>query len=384
MEQSSFFHDLIKSEKVSKQSAAVLDASGARTPEAIMSLLQAFPTLARRGLVDSPALSNTIMREAASASTRAVQAASAAGVPPGILRRSITAEGYGAKAPKHARWQPKETVPIPESIGFSPPATANTDPIDDSIDTRGCLPWPVRDQGARGTCVAYGVTALRELLVCEQGDRTEDLSEQFLYWDIKTNSSDPNKTSDGTWVEFAFESLRSAGVCLEATWPYNPVLIPTNISHAGMGAPPPHAAAEASNLAVVASTQRYISAGAGNAQPLLKLLRDTGRPIAICLPVFSDPSFLQADNWTTNAGWLWGVVLDPPPTSVVIGGHCVCVTGFVPDASEPLGGYFVIRNSWSTEWGTQLPTPGYHGLEQGYGQVSATYVDRFLWEFGQL
>ena len=46
MEPSSFLQELIKSEIVSKQSAAVLDASGARTPEAMMSLLLAFPTLA--------------------------------------------------------------------------------------------------------------------------------------------------------------------------------------------------------------------------------------------------------------------------------------------------------------------------------------------------
>ena len=79
-------------------------------------------------------------------------------------------------------------------------------------------------------------------------------------------------------------------------------------------------------------------------------------------------------------GTLYGRVLDPPPTSVVAGGHAVCVTGFEPDASERVGGWFIIRNSWNNGWATQSPAPGYYSPEIGYGQISATYIDQYLWE----
>jgi hypothetical protein len=379
-----FTDRLAASGAVSPQAVAVLEASGARTPEAILSLLQAFPTLAREGLVDSPTLSNIVLKEGSSSSMRTVQAMAAAGVPAGLVRRTKTASGYGVKAPARARWKPNDIIPVPSPRPRAASMAGTAKLSGQPIDVRQCRPWPVRDQGMRGTCVAFGVTALRELLMCEQTAQIEDLSEQFLYWDVKTNSNDPLKTEDGTWVEFAFESLSNPGICRESTWPYNPVSNPANISHGGPGAPPPTAASEASTFAAAAATHQHVSTASGNAATMLELLLRTGRPLAICLPVFSDPLVPQSDNWTTNAGWLWGAVLDPPPTSVVSGGHCVCLTGFAPDPTEPLGGYFVIRNSWSTDWGSQLPQAGYHGPEPGYGQVSATYIDRFLWEFGQL
>ena len=382
----SYLHGLGTAGQIPASSFDVLEASGARSPEAILSLLRAFPTLAHQGLVDFPALSNVVMKTASSAATNAVVAATAAGTPMGILRRAPSASGYGARAPSTARWKPTQTVPVPPP-GFAAnavPTSGSSLPAAAQIDARGCLPWPVRDQGSRGTCVAFATTALRELLMCEQTASLQDAAEQFLYWDIKTNSGDPQKNVDGTWIEFAFESLARAGICPELNWPYNPTLNKANISHGGPGAPPPGAVTQAAIWACPATTHQSVSATSGNAQNVLNELITHRRPLAISLPVFSDPAFLEADNWTTPAGWLWGVVLDPPPTSVVVGGHCVCVTGFESDSTEPLGGYFIIRNSWSSQWGSQLPLGGYHGPEAGYGQVSATYVDRFLWEYGQL
>ncbi len=76
----------------------------------------------------------------------------------------------------------------------------------------------------------------------------------------------------------------------------------------------------------------------------------------------------------------YGEVLDPPPYMVSDGGHAVCVVGFVPYQWEPSGGYFVIRNSWGTDWGYELPTAGPYGPAPGYGTISASYVENYLWE----
>lgn len=46
-----------------------------------------------------------------------------------------------------------------------------------------------------------------------------------------------------------------------------------------------------------------------------------------------------------------------------------------------MGGYFIIRNSWGTQkFGRDAPTLDWHTPESGYGQVSATYIENYLWE----
>ncbi len=76
---------------------------------------------------------------------------------------------------------------------------------------------PIRDQGQRGTCVAFAVTAGHEV---SRGPASnpDDLSEEALYWGCKT--------ADGDWHGgTTFSSARTAitrwGQPLEARWPYN-------------------------------------------------------------------------------------------------------------------------------------------------------------------
>jgi len=118
--------------------------------------------------------------------------------------------------------------------------------------------------------------------------------------------------------------------------------------------------------------------GPGLAKEVARLLREVARPVAVSLLVFRDPTS-KISNWNTVSGRKFGEVLDPPPTSIVSGGHAVCLTGFRPDDEEPNGGYFVVRNSWgSTQWGRQAKP------RAGYGFVSATYVEEFCVEVCQL
>ncbi|WP_375341272.1 C1 family peptidase [Xanthomonas perforans] len=250
------------------------------------------------------------------------------------------------------------------------------------IDARNCQPWPVRNQYFRGTCVAFAIAALRESLICELKGGTADLSEQFLYWATKVKVGDPWPTDDGTTLKFALAALQQYGICQEAECIYNPDEV---INDPGQSMPP-HAPtsvsiASASSFSMSASSYSSLSPGV---TALIDALRK-GRPLAVSLPVFSDPlAGPSSNNWNSPTGILYGEVLDPPPTSIVTGGHAACLTGFVPDAMEPSGGYFIIRNSWGVDWGCDLPSVTWHGPEAGYGQISATYVDQFLWEWAQL
>jgi hypothetical protein len=89
---------------------------------------------------------------------------------------------------------------------------------------------PVRDQGERGTCVAFASVALREFLLAQP----EDLSEQFLYWACKELDGLPDA---GTYIHTAMTAFSQYGVCEESVWPYNP-----KQSHDEGQGPPPHQA----------------------------------------------------------------------------------------------------------------------------------------------
>lgn len=252
----------------------------------------------------------------------------------------------------------------------APAAAPTLAPLDHHTAWRSAG-WPVRDQGLRGTCVAHAVAACKEALTFAgaASGGAYDASEQFLFWGAKQFDPSP---ADGTLHGYALKSLVQHGLCDEHHWPYD--CVPgTSVDH---GPPPAQALA-------AAAANPHLAGGCtttSGARHLYKLL--AGGPVALGLPVFADPLQWQHDNWNVPVLLEYGRVMDPPPQSVVVGGHAVCVVGFVPDPYEPAGiGWFVVRNSWGTaRWGNRLPAAGYHGPEPGYGQISWGYVDSYLWE----
>jgi Papain family cysteine protease len=275
---------------------------------------------------------------------------------------------------KGARQPPNVPYPIGAqaassgtAVGASSPP-APPAPIDHHSALRSSG-WPVRDQGQRGTCVAHAMAACKEALAVSAG-APSDQSEQFLFWGAK--QLDPS-AADGTLHGYALAALHSYGLCGESLWPYVSMPSPASV-HQG---PPPSPA--------IAAARSALHVGGGvtspsNAQALYQaLLRG---PVAIGVPVFADPANPAKDNWNIGGMMEYGRIMEPPRRSVVVGGHAVCVLGFAPDAREPAGqGWFIIRNSWGTSsWGSWLPHGTYWGPEPGYGQISWSYVDSYLWE----
>ena len=56
------------------------------------------------------------------------------------------------------------------------------------------------------------------------------------------------------------------------------------------------------------------------------------------------------------------------------GGHAVCLAGYQDDPATPGGGYFILRNHWSTSWGYQDP------YGPGYGIIPYQYLVGYGWE----
>lgn len=281
----------------------------------------------------------------------------------------------GANPPEKAQFQlgasSKPSVPK----GFASPAPQTALARIDHHTRLRQAGWPVRDQGQRGTCVAHALTACQETLLFNKHSHTNvHPAEQFLFWGAK--KFDPN-FADGTTHAHALQAMQVYGWCDESAWPYNPLPGPT----VHQGPPPPQALQFGGvNLHIggTASTSNKAS------QLYAALLKS---PVAIGVPVFADPLATTQDNWNVSALLEYGRVMDPQPQSVVTGGHAVCVVGFEPDPSELSGrGWFIIRNSWGVdEWGSKLPASGaYWGPEPGYGQISWSYVDSYLWEMCSL
>ena len=216
---------------------------------------------------------------------------------------------------------------------------------------------PIRSQGRRGTCVAFGAAAMREFLEKERCN----LSEQYLYWSAKIHDGQEN--NPGTWIRFAMEALENEGVCLEKEWPYNSETGKTE--HQG---PPPYIAIKgAENFKIT----KKIAVNPKSVNDLRAVLLgqngQKGRIISFAVPVFK--------SWHSNPiTYKTGRIVMPLPGEDHMGGHCMCLVGFKDDPEWPGGGFFILRNSWGEKWGAEC----LYGA--GYGTIAYKFISLYCWE----
>ncbi|MBL9126238.1 MAG: C1 family peptidase, partial [Verrucomicrobiales bacterium] len=235
-----------------------------------------------------------------------------------------------------------------------PPQGFGEDALPDSVRLTPRLPV-VRDQGSRGTCVAFATVALREFLEPE----SQRLSEQFLYWACKELDG---RDAPGTTLHTAMSSLAQYGCCLEKSWPYDPAPRPNNESHR----PPPRGALEDASRFRMPNCRtvepswvdqyRRILAGRNGAEPT---------PVVVGVLVFPSWFYSPATHRT-------GKITLPFPYEEPEGGHAMCVVGYVDDATAPGGGYFIVRNSWGPRWAHASPeAPGHALMPYAYFEAYA-------------
>lgn len=201
-------------------------------------------------------------------------------------------------------------------------------------DMRALLP-AVRDQGQRGTCVAFAVTAAHEVARSVGIAVSEDLSEEALFWGCKI--VDGNWTS-GTSLGSATAALGVTGQPLEGAWPYNPRRA------AGIRYDPP----------CRPRTDWHKSGLERTSSDLVSVRSeiDAGRPVVLGLTVF-DTLFTPGPTGR----------IDPPTAgSPARGRHAVLAVGHDADA-------LLIRNSWGTTWALG-----------GYGWLTNDYAERHIRE----
>lgn len=186
-------------------------------------------------------------------------------------------------------------------------------------DLRGKL-GPARDQGARGTCVAFACSSVTDVVF---GDvfSAEFLARCALSID---RADDENK---GVSLNAGGEALVRLGQPLEGDWPYNPI--------ASVGDIP---------LRVFRYARPYKSKGQktthGVDERLLTAELSRGLLIVIGIRVFDDFLMIKEPDTRLDA---------PQPGTNVRGLHAVSVVG---DVGERRKYRWIIRNSWGPSWGS--------------------------------
>jgi Papain family cysteine protease len=213
---------------------------------------------------------------------------------------------------------------------------------------------PIRNQASRGTCVAFTLTAIHDYAIRLPGGQPRNYSEQHLYYETKLIDGQPGGC--GTWQAKGAVALGNRGQCVESFWAYNPNPpcnnhgpLPSNARPNGL----------LHRFRLVAVSPRNVTA--------IKTALAARKPVGISIPVYN--SWYQSSE-TRRTGRLNMRIGNEPDA----GGHAVCLVGYQDSATSPGGGYFILRNSWSTTWAYQSP----YGA--GYGTIPYQYIANENWE----
>ena len=196
---------------------------------------------------------------------------------------------------------------------------------------------PIKDQGHRGTCVAFAATAGHEMLRADG----EDLGEEFVHWAAKQRDGLPAAT-EGTTLAAAASALAEAGQPPERLWPYDEARDQWAPTY------------RPSDEACAAAALRCLREGRA-VQPTSSTLRhalDEGLAVLLGVRLYA----------TWYAPSPEGRIALPATGTVALGGHAVLLVGY--DGDSMAVSYFIVRNSWGGDWG-----------EGGYAYLPSAYVD---------
>jgi hypothetical protein len=203
--------------------------------------------------------------------------------------------------------------------------------VSEVIDLRPTL-GIVRDQGPRGTCLAFAVTVAHEQARRRRRGALEaELGEELLHWACKEIDGD---RSPGTHLRSAERVLIDTGQSAARLWPYDSTRSDSDGTYT-----PPSGALEDDEM-----RRGTLAATSVDLENLRDLLR-AGHVVVVGLE-------LWAQFYAPHAGRL-----DSPSPSDLLGdAHAVAVVGFDEDKYELL-----LRNSWGEGWG-----------ERGHGHLPYT------------
>lgn len=209
----------------------------------------------------------------------------------------------------------------------------------------------IRDQRARGTCVAFTALSCLEYHNNKAVQTHQlDLSEQYTFWRML-------HARHRRHPDACFPDLPTHGTCEEHQWAYNPYRNLANPSYD----PPP------GGITPRLFCNRVQRISPDSVQATKKQLLN-GRVVAIAVQMF--------ENVFTNPVTVQTGVIRLPLVSDarLPEGHAVALVGYADDEDGFAGGgYFIVRNSWATRWASQSP------IAPGYGLLPYAYLEQYNW-----
>jgi len=228
------------------------------------------------------------------------------------LRRPSSHGGYG--------WV--RDLPDTRDFLYAAPLIRYPKGLPTAIDLRNECP-PVYDQGQLGSCTANGIGAAIEFDQMKQGSKEFTPSRLFIYYNERAIEHTVSQDS-GAQVRDGIKSVATLGAPPVKEWHYD-------ISKFA-DRPPAQAYTDAKQDLVSAYSR------VSQSLPQMQGCLAEGYPFVFGFTVYES---FEGQDVANN-----GIVPMPASGENVVGGHCVVAVGY--DNSKRM---FIIRNSWSTDWG---------------------------------
>lgn len=235
---------------------------------------------------------------------------------------------------------------------------------------------PARDQGRRGTCIAFSTTAGVEAF-----DKRLDLSEQHSFWQmrekggnkatclsVKYDAANPKLCQDrgcyGANMQTAVSILQSTGLVAEKDWAYD------TTDNTGAGVNCHESITWASKLPAGLSSKKTVKLGrvewlAGKGgYPREKRVDDP----MVLMAILAQGYAVNIAIGVAGTGWRSGELIDVELDATtkkpveIRGGHGLLLVGYDYDKKA-----FKFKNSWGSSWG-----------QSGFGWLTFDYLKTYV------
>lgn len=256
----------------------------------------------------------------------------------GEVQQAIRDKGLGWTATDYQREFAMGWLPAPEGKFPAAPTLPlrALDTLPSSVDWRnngGNFISPVRNQADCGSCWAFSAVAALEAelaIAANTPGQFYNLSEQLV------NSCEPYSYGcSGGYTYYAAYFLQESGTADEACFPYTATDAPCSNRCSDWQARAQHSDSFAYVPQTVAALKTALVDG----------------PVVVAFYVYDDFMNYGSGVYEYSSGRYRG-------------GHAVLAVGYVDTPGQYGGGYFIVKNSWSTTWGEQ----GFFRV--GYSQVT--------------
>lgn len=191
----------------------------------------------------------------------------------------------------------------------------------------------IRNQGNQGSCVSFSLVSIIEYYLNSSVEK-RDFSESFLYYTARAITQETEK-DEGVAIEYALQSLKENGVCIEELCPYD--------ENTYNKKPTEEAYKEAANRRI------------NGAQRVRNSIKDIKSALFEGYPIIGSFRVFKSLEKNTD-----GLVLYPTDEELAEEPkyHAMVICGY-NDANK----YFIVRNSWGSRFG-----------HNGYCYIPYSYV----------